>query len=255
MNKNKRINLIKKEVLGVKIDDVSLDQALALVETWLTPEKSYFGRKRESAKHLYVVTPNPEFVVASQDDQTFKEILNDADLSIPDGIGLKLFAGFKNRVAGVDFMERLISLCGEKGFTIGFLGGASGVAEKAAKCLRQRYQSVSINFVDQGGKVDENGWTDKRLEVPKLDILFVGYGMIKQEKWINKNLRRYPVKVAIGVGRSFDYLSGDLPRAPKVVRLFGFEWLFSLIMQPWRIKRQSRLLKFLWKLYGPRLPR
>lgn len=251
MNKNKRINLIKKEVLGVKIDDINMDQSLALIENWLSPTPNRLGLKKE-IKHYYIVTPNPEFVVASQTDEVFKEIVNDADLSIPDGIGLKLFAGFKNRVAGVDLMEALISYCNEKSFAVGLLGGDKGVAEKAAKCLRQRYQNISIDFVDQGGVVDQNGWTDKKLEVPKLDILFVGYGMIKQEKWINKNLKRYPIKVAMGVGRSFDYFSGNLPRAPKVIRILGFEWLFSLLMQPWRIKRQSRLLKFLWLLYKPR---
>ena len=248
MSRNKLINLVKKEVLGVKIDDVNIDQALSLVETWLTPPLKYFGPKKE-VKGYYIVTPNPEFVVAAQTDGVFKKILNDADLSIPDGIGLKLFAGFKNRVAGVDFMEQIIKLSVEKGFTVGFLGGDMGVAERCAERLRQIYQNISIVFVDQGGKIDQNGWTDKKLTVPKMDILFVGYGMINQEKWINKNLKRYQVKVAMGVGRSFDYLSGNLPRAPKFIRTLGFEWLFSLIMQPWRIKRQLRLITFLKLLY------
>lgn len=240
---------MKKDVLGVKIDDLNIDQALVLVENWLRPVEHFvpMGKKPSLKPDIkrYIVTPNPEFIMAAQEDELFKSILNDADLSIPDGIGLKLFAGFENRIAGIDFMEALIKLSVEKGFVIGFLGGGEGVAKKCAERLKQRYQNISIDFVDDGGKVDWDGNTSKQLQIPKLDVLFVGFGYIKQEKWINENLARYPVKVAMGVGRSFDYLSGDLPRAPKVLRVLGFEWLFSLIMQPWRIKRQLRLVRFL----------
>lgn len=238
---------MRKDVLGVKIDDVNMEQALILVARWLLPygQGVNFRKKPLPLVKRYIVTPNPEFAVAAQTDEWFKKILNDADLSIPDGIGLKLFAGFKNRLAGIDFMESLISLSAEKGLTIGFLGGEKGVAERAAECLRQRYQNISINFIDDGGPVNENGFCYKRLEIPKLDILFVGFGMVKQEKWISKNLDRFSVRLMIGVGRSFDYLSNTLPRSPRIIRSLGFEWLYSLLMQPWRIKRQARLLTFL----------
>ena len=238
---------MRRDVLGVKIDDVNMDQALALVETWLQPISKAIGKK-SAVKH-FIVTPNPEFVVAAQRDELFRSILNDADLSIPDGIGLKFFAGFENRLAGVDFMEQMIKLSAKKGLVTGFLGGGEGVAEKCVERLRQRYQNISVGFVDAGGEVDWDGNASKQPQIPKLDMLFVGFGMVKQEKWINENLDKIPVKVAIGVGRSFDYLSGLLPRAPKVVRSLGLEWLFSLVAQPWRIKRQLRLIKFLRLLY------
>src|SRR5690242_7585176 len=99
-----------KKFLGVKIDDISLEEALKEVETWLT----------KPGKH-YIVTPNPEMLVEAQKNSEFKKALNNADLAIPDGVGLKL-AGVKNRVAGVEFMEQLVKLASEKGWTVGFLG-------------------------------------------------------------------------------------------------------------------------------------
>ncbi|EKD85274.1 MAG: hypothetical protein ACD_38C00056G0001 [uncultured bacterium] len=81
-----------------------------------------------------------------------------------------------------------------------------------------------------------------------VDLLFVAFGHIKQEKWIDNNLDKIPVRVAIGVGGAFDYLSASVPRAPKVLRKLGFEWLFRLMIQPWRLKRQLALLKYLWLL-------
>lgn len=79
-----------------------------------------------------------------------------------------------------------------------------------------------------------------------IDILFVAFGFPKQEEWISKNLDKIPVKVAIGVGGAFDYLSGKVPRAPFLIRQAGFEWLYRLIRQPWRIKRQLALLEFIY---------
>ena len=107
---------MKREILGVKIDDLNMEEALGMVEGWLG----------KSEKH-YIVTPNPEMLVEAQKNPEFKEILNKADLAIPDGAGLKL-AGINNRVAGVDFMEQLVNLAAEKDWTVGFLGGQEGVA-------------------------------------------------------------------------------------------------------------------------------
>lgn len=82
------------------------------------------------------------------------------------------------------------------------------------------------------------------IDIPPTDILFVAFGAVKQEKWIASNLFEYPVKVMMGVGGAFDYLSGNIPRSPKFIRLLGFEWLFRLIVQPWRVARFLNLIKF-----------
>lgn len=233
---------MKKDVLGIKIDDMILDQVVAVVKKWLK------GRE----KH-YIVTPNPEIVVMAQDDLDFKKAINNADLAIPDGAGLQLSTDIVCHTPGIDLMEQLIKLSAEKGFTTGFLGGIGEVAKEAAERLQKKYKNLKVTFAESGGEVSKEGKLlkyPKSLKSLKTDLLFVAFGPPKQEKWIYKNLGKLDVKVAMGVGGSFDYLSGKLPRAPKIVRDLGFEWLFRLIIQPMRIKRQLALIKYIWLLTG-----
>lgn len=230
---------MKTQVLGVKVDDVNADEALKMVHEWL----------KKGGKH-YIVTPNPEIIVAALADVSYRSILNSSDLSLPDGVGLKL-SGVKNHIAGVDFMEELIKMSEDWGSTIALLGGAPGVAEKTAECLRSRYPNLNISFADSGGEVNENGEqvaSSKTTNyiLPAADLLFVAFGPPKQEKWIYKNLEKLDIKVAMGVGGAFDYLSGKVIRAPQILRRLGLEWLFRLIIQPRRIKRQLALVKYWW---------
>lgn len=213
---------MKKDVLGIKIDDVSVAQAAQIVIGWL----------KKGGKH-YIVTPNPEIIVMAQKDEDLKRILNQASLAVPDGIGLKLTTDIECYTPGIDLMEKLIKRSLDYGFTIGFLGGKLGVADQAAKCLRKKYPGVKIVYTGSDGAVD------------KCELLFVAFGAPKQEKWIAKNLPKLKVKVAMAVGGSLDYLSGRVPRAPQFLRQIGLEWLFRLIVQPWRIKRQFALVKYL----------
>lgn len=232
----------KLNILSIKIDDVSLLDVLELIEKYI-----------QSGRKSYLVTPNPEIIVDAQTDEVFKKILNQADLSIPDGIGLKLAnPTLQNRTTGTDLMLEICRLAEEKGFTIGLLGGLSGVAEKCAKRLQEQFPKLNIEYVKGDIKVDNEGRSVETVEKIGLstkspfDILFVAFGHKKQEKWIYRNLDKLPVKVAIGVGGAFDYISGNIPRAPQLLRNAGLEWLFRLIIQPQRIKRQIKLLKFVW---------
>lgn len=218
---------MKVNVLGVKVDDVNMAEALAIVEKWIWNPGKY-----------YIVTPNPEMIVAARYDPVFKKILNGADLSIPDGSGLKLSGKIKNILAGTDFMEELIKLAAERSFTTGFLGGKDGVAERCTECLLRKYPKLKVLFASG----------DTNAKIPPCDLLFVALGHKKQERWIVENLDKIPVHVAMGVGGAFDYLSGSVPRAPQGLRNLGFEWLFRLVVQPWRIKRQLVLLEYLWLL-------
>ena len=215
---------MKKTVLGVKIDDVSITEVVEIVDKWLSKE----------GKH-YIVTPNPEFLVTAQNNSQFKKILNDAHLSIPDGAGLKLASDIVNTTPGIDLLEELVKKASDQGFTTGFLGGRNKVAERAAERLKKKYPKLKISFI-----------SEEPAKIPATDILFVAFGHPKQEIWIADNLDKIPVKVAMGVGGAFDYLSGSVPRAPKWMRNIGLEWLFRLTVQPWRIKRQLALLKYLF---------
>ncbi|TSC86366.1 MAG: N-acetylglucosaminyldiphosphoundecaprenol [Microgenomates group bacterium Gr01-1014_7] len=228
---------MKKNVLGVKIDDVSIPEIVNIVEGWLKKPGKY-----------YIVTPNPEIVMMAQKDAELKRIINQADLAIPDGRGLKLTGDIVNNSPGIDVMERLIKELSEKGAAAGFLGGKGDVAEKTAECLKRKYPKLQVSFATSGGEVNEDGKLLRSLKLLKADLLFVAFGPPKQEKWIAKNLPELPIKVAMGVGGAFDYISGKVPRAPQWIRDLGMEWLFRLIIQPWRIRRQLSLIKYLLML-------
>lgn len=226
---------MKVNVLGIGIDDVSENESIDIVKSWL-----------KGVRKHYIVTPNPEFVVKAQNDPVFKKVLNAADLAVPDGVGLNWFGGVKNRVPGVDLMEDLVKLGADLGFSVGFLGGSDGVAEKTAAILKTKYPELKVALTISGLTVNTKGEIvdEGILSLNKSDLLFVAFGHGKQEKWIAQNLPKIPVKVAMGVGGSFNYLSGEVPRAPKLIRDFGLEWLFRLITQPWRFKRQLVLIQF-----------
>lgn len=228
---------MKKEILGVKIDDVSMNEAVSIVQALL----------KKNGRH-YIVTPNPEFLVTAQKDERFRKILNDADLSIPDGAGLKLSGKIKHTVTGTDLVEKLLYHAAENGLTTGFLGGKETIAEKLSKCLLKQHPNLKIVFAKSGGIVDKDGNMLEPQTIPAVGLLFVAFGPPKQEKWIANNLNKVQAKVMMGVGGAFDYLSGEVPRAPKFIRVLGFEWLFRLIVQPWRIKRQLSLIKYLLML-------
>ncbi len=234
---------MKKNILGVKIDDVASSEVLELVGKWL----------KGDGKH-YIVTPNPEIVVMAQKDKELKNIINNAELAIPDGVGLRLATDIVMTTPGIDVMEELVKLAAEKSFTIGLLGGRGDVANKTAECLKKKYPKLKVTFAESGGEVDLDGTMSTNRpfggSLPTTNLLFVAFGPPKQEKWIAKNLEDLDVKVAMGVGGAFDYISGKVPRAPRWIRSLGFEWLFRLIIQPWRIKRQLVLLKYLWLCCG-----
>lgn len=245
---------MKTNLLDVKIDDIDINEARNTILKWLSVP----------GKH-YIVTPNPEFLVIAQIDTEFKNILNKADLGIPDGAGLKLSGKIKYTLPGVDLMEALIKDCADNGFAIGLIGGSKNLANKLSERLKTKYKGLKIEIADSNFIVNiigeeiidstlnlETGKKDKEIYhkdlYKKIDILFVAFGMLKQEKWIAKNIDKLNIKVMMGVGGAFDYLSGNTPRAPEWIRTLGMEWLFRLISQPRRIKRQLALLKYLWLL-------
>jgi len=142
-------------------------------------------------------------------------------------------------------MEKLCEACREKPLSIGFLGGRGRVAERTAERLKMRYPWINVTFV--GSEWSEKGFINKKER--SIDILFVAYGIPKQEEWIYENLPKLPVKAAMGVGGAFDFISGAVPRALFLVRFLGLEWLFRLIVQPWRFRRQLALIEFIFLVF------
>ncbi len=211
-----------KKILGVKIDDLTLTDSLTKVLSWL-PEKK---------KSRTIVTPGPEFLVTAQKDEQFKKMLNNADLSLPDGFGLHL-GGIKNRVAGIDFMLKLCELSAQNNWKVGLLGGQKGVAQITASKLIKTYPNINIAFKIDGQRADE---VLANLKVPKVDLLFVAFGHPRQEKllWALKESffgKERFFKVGMGVGGAFDYISGQVPAAPEIFRFLGLEWAWRLLTQ------------------------
>lgn len=220
--------------------------------------------------NYYIVTPNPEILVYASKHKDFKSILNGARLACPDGIGV-IWAGkilnkkFKQKVTGVDLMKKLCFEVSKKPITVGFLGGEPKIAEKTAECLlrenpglnvvyaseewtnegfdfQQRYKVSSIKH-----KAKKKNILNTKYLIPNaIDILFVAFGFPKQEEWMADHINKIPVKVMMGVGGTFDYISGNTQRAPKPIQSLGLEWLFRLVTQPWRWRRQIALLQFIF---------
>ncbi|OGH72242.1 MAG: hypothetical protein A2921_03445 [Candidatus Magasanikbacteria bacterium RIFCSPLOWO2_01_FULL_43_20b] len=245
------------EILGIRVDRIAKSEALEMVAVFLV-----------SQKQNTVFTPNPEMLVDAQKDEYFREVLNSGDLNICDGFGLWLatklsLRGVRHsaddeaiqssvvRISGVDFMLNICALAQEKNKSVYLLGsGDEDVIKNAAEVLKKKFGGLKICGFNGGIKIektdddkityDETGNEDILYDIimQAPDILFVGFGHGKQEKWIYENLPQMPsVKVAMGVGGSFDFLAGKAKRAPKFMRVFGLEWLWRLILEPWRVKR------------------
>lgn len=229
-------------LLGVKITTSSGEKILEYINFELV-------KPRSKSNKIIIFTPNPEQIAAAAIDSELKSLLNKATIALPDGVGVLLASrllekGIKARITGVDFMKLLVKgvASASRGNSnqpviAGFLGGQSGVAEQAADCLQKMFQNLAIGYASDLFDKDKMIRSD-------IDILFVGLGFPKQERWIVDHMNEIPARVIMAVGGAFDFYSGRIPRAPKFVRSIGMEWLFRLMLQPQRIFRQLRLLKF-----------
>ncbi len=226
--------LSNTEILGVNITTSSKEEVLDYIITGLS----------NNSKKTVIVTPNPELIMLSQKSSKYKNILNQAQVSLPDGTGVVLASklldkGIQVRITGVDFMKSICENVSKELVNIGLFGAQPGVAEKAADCLRKMYPGIKIVYASDLPPSSRN-------HLPKIHILFVALGSPKQEQWISDHIDEIPAKVIMGVGGAFDMISGKVRRAPGIFQRLGLEWLWRLVIQPWRLKRQLRLLGFVW---------
>lgn len=200
-----------------------------------------------------IVTPNPEMLVLAHQDPAFRDVLNRADLALPDGVGIammsRLLGSPIRRMPGIDFLtDVLFPLAEAQGKTIFFLGAREGVAAEAARAAVRTFPRLKIAGVASGGDITPGSTGDwhrpedavlcAEIAAARPDILLVAFGHRKQESWIARHLAELPsVRVAIGVGGAFSFLSGRIRRAPQIVRRAGFEWLWRFFREPWRIRR------------------
>lgn len=227
-------------ILGVPFADITPNEAV-------NKAVSYLNGNGKSI----IYTPNPEMVMEARKNKNFMEILNSSTMNVPDGIGIVYGSKFTgnpimHRVAGCDLIQELFDKMKDMGKTAYFFGGAPGVTDAAKIAMEAKYKGFKVVGT-------ANGYFDKEREKEiiaeinelKPDLLLVGIGFPKQEKWIYDHIKKLDVKLAIGVGGSFDILSGNTKRAPEFFINHGLEWFYRLITQPSRIGRMMQLPLFM----------
>lgn len=233
----------KIKVLGVPIAKVTMDEAVRTVDRFMKSDRFHS-----------VFTPNPEIVMLARDNERFFKVLGEADLVIPDGIGVVIGSKLQKhtdnlpeRVAGYDLVQNTMKLATKEGYKYYFLGSKPGIAELAAEKMRETYPGIQIVGTRDGYfKEQDEAAIIKDINESGANILLVALGAPRQELWIEDHKALLPnVRVAIGVGGSLDGMAGVVKRAPLIFQKLGLEWFYRLIKQPTRFKRMLVLPKFL----------
>ena len=241
-------------ILGVRIDDCPLDESVARCARLLAqPPAAAGGRLHQ------VATVNPEFVMRARQDPAFRRLLNEVDLATPDGAGIILASvllgrRLRGRTTGVALSEQLVALAAARGYRLFLLGAQPGVAAEAGRIWLGRYPGLQVAGAYPGSPAeDEREEITARITASGADLLFVAFGAPAQDLWIARNRAALPsVRLALGVGGVFDYLTGRVPLAPPLLRRAGLEWLYRLYRQPWRWRRMLALPAFGAAVLGQR---
>jgi N-acetylglucosaminyldiphosphoundecaprenol N-acetyl-beta-D-mannosaminyltransferase len=248
-------------VLGVDLWWGSKKEALEIISGWI----------KRSEKRKQIATVNPEFVMQAVGDPTFNKLLKNVDLKVVDGVGLvwarQVAASKEQRmiaclqeglrvlrgnekeglVPGVELAQALIELAAKNDWRVMLVGGWGDRAQRSAANFVKKWPKLKIKAIE-GEPTMSHKDTLRHINDYSPAVLLVAYGMRKQEEWVQENKDRLDFGVAVGVGRSFDYWSGELKRAPAGVRKMGLEWLYSLYKEPKRWRRQLALLEFVKKV-------
>ncbi|HEY8449963.1 MAG TPA: WecB/TagA/CpsF family glycosyltransferase [Bacillota bacterium] len=236
-------------MLGSPVDRITLAGAVNRILDLAESGRQGAGEPGGHGWTRWIVTANPEILIAARRDATMARILEEAALVVPDGIGVVfaarwLGAPVPERVPGIELLEALLGAAAERGLRPYLLGARPEVIAEAARRIEQRFTGLRLA-----------GWRDGyfALDDPRpvadvansdADLLFVGMGAERELKWIYAHRQRLGVPVAIGVGGSFDVLSGRLRRAPVWMRRVHLEWLYRLLREPARWRRQLALPAF-----------
>lgn len=220
------INVSRVNILGVRIDNLARGEILKKIEKLLGENKFH-----------QVATINPEFILAAREDEEFKNILNGCDINIADGFGIKL-AFWKNkeklkaRIAGIDLMGEILKIADNKKLKVFLVANSGGLStwEETSRAIKKTHPDLEISGIN----TDKN--SDYELQIADCDIVFCNFGAPCQEKFVN-SVKNDKIRLAMGTGGSFDFITGKIKRAPEFMRNIGLEWLWRLIQQPKRIKR------------------
>lgn len=269
---------MKIDIAGVAIDNITKQETIAAIDNFV-----------RSGRPHYIVTPYSEMIVFAAKDERYWKALNNAALVLPDGIGilwaakyLALPLKFKNqkseikileifwqilysltrtlispgysqsiiqeRVVGSHLIWDMAKLAADKGYPLALVGSFDDTATFAALKLKRMYPKLNIRLVLPNREFDQS--MVEQINQSNSDILLIAYSPPQQELWLAENIGRINVKVAIGLGGTFDYIAGKRWPAPRSLQALGLEWLWRLITQPWRIKRiWNALPVFVWTVF------
>ena len=237
---------MKTDILGIQFDNLTREEAKEAGAALLC-----------SPEFHYAVTPNPEFILAADKDLEFQKILNQADLVLPDGIGVVYSAKIlgtplKGRVAGFDFACDMLDVLNEMGGRLYLLGAKPGVAEEAGRRILESHPNIVLCGTHDGDFKDSDP-VAREVAQAQPDLLFVCLGAPKQEKWISRFGLVTGAKLAIGLGGALDVFAGNVERAPEQWQKAGMEWAYRLKKEPKRIGRMAKLPLVLVKAAGRRV--
>lgn len=217
----------------------------------------YLDQNIRTGKKQFIIAQNPEKIMKELKDEELASIVeNQATLLIADGIGL-VHAGkildlpHISRVTGVELFGELLEVANLKEKSVFLYGAKPEVINKVAETVKSRYPNLILAGIQDGYEKD-NELIIQKINEAKPNYLFVALGSPSQEKWIAKNIERLSVELAMGVGGSFDVLTGNVKRAPEWMQKRGLEWLYRIIKQPSRLKRSINLPIFLLKVIKSR---
>lgn len=225
-------------VLTVSVDAVQLPEVIDRIEQWIL----------EKAVGRYIAVTNVHVVVEAHHDESFRQTIESADMVVPDGMPLIWLGrrrGFQlsKRVCGADLFEQFCRSTRGKGYRHFLYGGAPGVPELLGEILTRRFPGVCIAgtysppFRPMTHEEDQQA--TEMINRSAADVLWVGLGCPKQERWMYAHRGQLSVPVMVGVGAAFDFISGRVPRAPRVIGDLGFEWLYRLSKEPRRLWRRN----------------
>jgi len=211
-------------IFDVSVDNITLESVLVRVERALY----------EEGKPFVILYGNAETLLLASRDFAYRQLLKDADILFPDGVGLSLVARllgkpFLGRIAGADLVQEICKLASLNGKSVFLLGGRNDVARRASLVLEKKFPQLCISGY-------KDGYSDSFAALQgdaSADVVFVGLGAPLQERWISENVHKFPkTKIFMAVGGAFDMISGDLKRAPNLMQKLGFEWLWRFFLEP-----------------------
>lgn len=217
---------------------------------------NWLERRLKERKKTFIVTLNTYMCEYAIENENFLKIVKNADIVVPDGEGivltLRILKGVRmEKIAGIDLMVELIRLASKRGYRIFLLGSKRHVVEEVKRKLEERFGNLIVGSNDGYFKEDED--VIESINRSNADILFVGMGSPKQELWMAKNMEKLKPVILMGVGGSFDVLSGYRKRAPKLFIKLKLEWLFRMLQDPRKLSRLGMMVRFVFRVLRRKL--